>query len=865
MRYGATDRNLVHAGPFWTQPLAAQFSELRCTAEGLTTEEAQRRLRRCGPNLFKDHRRFSFVGRLVRRFRNPLILVLLAAATVSALTGDTASFLIIALVVTLGITLDTIQEHRATRAAERLRASVALIERVLRDGRETTIPAEQIVPGDIVLLSAGDLVPADGRIIEARDFFVTEALLTGEPYPREKRAGELPGERELANAANAAFTGSSVVSGSAKLLAVATGASTQLGQIADTLRTAPPPAALERGAYQFGLLIMRLTVLLALGVLLVNVIFQRPLMESFLFALALAVGLTPELLPMVLSVTLARGALRMAAERVIVKRLAAIHDLGSMDILCTDKTGTLTEAQIRLTGNVSLSGQDNARVFELAWLNSRFETGLRSPLDTAILEHPHTPDNRWTKIDEVPFGFERRRVSVLVESGQERLLIVKGAPEDVLRLCDRYMPDGGGPAQVLDGPASDSVRQTFERMSIDGYRLLAVAFRPVSRDHNHASLEDEKSLIFAGFAVFMDPPKPSAGAAIRALESLGVQIKVLSGDNENVTRHVCGALGIPAENLLTGAEIETLSDEALLARAEEAHLFCRVTPAQKNRILLSLKRRGHTVGFLGDGINDAPSLHAADAGISVDSAVDVAKEAADLILLDKDLRVLERGVREGRRTYANIMKYIMMGTSSNFGNMFSMAGASVLLSFLPMLPIQILLNNLLYDISEIPIPLDEVDPEMLATPQRWDMNFIRNFMVTLGPVSSVFDFLTFGLLIWGFDAGASLFQTGWFIESLATQVLVIFVIRTRRNPLKSAPHPLLAATSAATVLLGVALPYTPVGNWFGFTGPPPGFLAALAVMTACYLVLAETVKRWFYRHARSNSASRELRHAEASS
>ncbi len=839
------------ARPFWTRPLAAQLSDLNSSAGGISTAEAEARLGRFGPNVLRGRRRFSFLAQLLHRFRNPLVLVLLAAAGVSALTGDTASFLIVSSVVALGIALDTIQEHRANKAAERLRVSVGLIERVLRDGQETSIPAERIVPGDVVLLSAGDLVPADGRILEARDFFVSEALLTGEPYPREKRPGELDAGSDVAGASNAAFAGSSVVSGSAKLLAVVTGAATQLGQIADTLRTTPPPAALERGAYQFGLLIMRLTVLLALAVLLINVVFERPLMDSFLFALALAVGLTPELLPMVLSVTLARGALRMADARVIVKRLAAIHDLGSMDILCTDKTGTLTEARIRLTGHVSLTGEDSPRVLELAWLNSHFESGLRSALDTAILEHERAPQAGWVKIDEVPFGFERRRVSVLVERGDERLLVVKGAPEDLFRLCDRYMRDGSSPeeALALDEAAIEIARKTFETMSTSGYRLLAVAWRPVARDHVHASLEDETSLIFAGFAVFMDPPKASAGAAIRALEDLGVRIKVVSGDNEHVTRHVCLEIGIPAAEVLTGAELSTLSEEALLARVESVNLFCRVTPAQKNRILLALKRRGHTVGFLGDGINDAPSLHAADAGISVDSAVDVAKEAADLILLEKDLGVLERGVREGRRTYANIMKYIMMGTSSNFGNMFSMAAASVLLSFLPMLPIQILLNNLLYDISEIPIPLDEVDPESLAKPQRWDMNFIRNFMVTLGPVSSLFDFLTFALLIWGFHATAALFQTGWFIESLATQVLVIFVIRTRRNPLKSRPHPLLAGTSALVVVAGVVLPYTPVGTWFGFTPPPPQFLAALAAMTALYLVLAEMVKRRFYRHS----------------
>ena len=837
-------RRPVELSAFWTQPLAELMAAVGGSGNGLTSAEAQLRLGRYGPNLLKAQRRFSFIGKFLRRFRNPLVLILLAAALVAAATGDVPSFAIISIIVAMGVLLDAIQEHRAEEAAERLKQSVALTETVLRDGHDAIVRAEQIVPGDIVLLAAGDLVPADGRVIEARDFFVNEALLTGESYPREKAASGAVGSG-VTEATNAVFMGSSVISGSAKVLIVATGAATQLGQIADTLRTEPPPAALERGAYQFGLLIMRITVLLALFVLLVNLLFARPLLESFLFALALAVGLTPELLPMVVSVTLARGALRMSEQRVIVKRLAAIHDLGSMDVLCTDKTGTLTEAKIRVIGHISLSGQNSPRVLELAWLNSRFETGLRSPLDTAILEHG-AAEQGWQKIDEVPFGFERRRVSVLLERADQRMLVVKGAPEEMLRLCDRYEADGTTGPAALDERAIAVGRATFERMSAEGYRLLGIAWRPIDKAHSHASVEDESSLVFAGFVTFQDPPKASAGAAIRALADSGVAVKVLSGDNELVTQHVCREIGIPAHGVLTGQQLQSLSDEALLARLDDTTLFCRVNPAQKSRIIVALQRRGYTVGFLGDGINDAPSLHIADIGISVDSAVDVAKDAADMILLERDLGVLERGVREGRRTYANIMKYIMMGTSSNFGNMFSMAGASLLLSFLPMLPIQILLNNLLYDVSEIAIPLDDVDPETLAVPHRWDMAFIRNFMLTLGPVSSIFDFLTFGVLIWVFSAPEALFQTCWFIESLATQVLVIFVIRTRKSPLRSRPHRALAVTSILTVVAGVALPYTPLGRWFGFVPPSAAFLAAVAAMTASYLLIAETVKRMFY-------------------
>jgi Mg2+-importing ATPase len=776
------------------------------------------------------------------------VLILLAAAAISALTGDVASLVIISTIVLLSVLLDSVQEYRAEQAAEELRASVALKEQVLRDGRESTLRADDLVPGDVVLLAAGDLVPADGRVLEAKDFFVNEGLLTGESYPTEKHAAaEGIANADVAQATNAAFMGTSVVSGSAKLLLCATGNTTQLGEISATLRHTPPPTALERGVDEFGTLIVRLTILLVLFVLLVNTLFHRPLLESFLFALALAVGLTPELLPMIVSVTLARGAIRMARQKVIVKRLAAIHDLGSMDVLCTDKTGTLTEAKIALIRHITLSGADSERVLELAWLNSHFESGLRSPLDTAILEHePHSP-SAWTKLDEVPFDFERRRVSVLLEREGRRVLIVKGAPEDVLKLSNRYEQSGESDTPPLDAETLARAHKQFQTLGEEGFRVLGIAWRDEPVSQNHVAVADEQDFVFAGFAAFLDPPKASASAAIAALERSGIGIKILTGDNERVTQHVCAELGIPVEGLLTGTELSALSEEALSARIEETNLFCRVTPSQKNRIILALKRRGHVVGFLGDGINDAPSLHTSDVGISVDNAVDVAKDAADIILLDRDLAVVERGVREGRRTFGNIMKYIMMGTSSNFGNMFSMAGASLILPFLPMLPIQVLLNNFLYDLSEVPIPMDDVDDELLGQPRHWDIQFIRNFMLVLGSVSSVFDFLTFGLLLWVFNATEAVFQTGWFIESLATQVLVIFVIRTRRNPLRSRPNLLLAVTSLAVVVAGIVLPYTAIGRWFGFVPLPPAFLAALSAMVVCYLILAEGVKRWFYR------------------
>ena len=840
--------NKASGGAFWQTPLDELERQLGASSNGLNSSEAAARLLRYGANTLDSRQKYSFLLKVLSRFRNPLVLILLVAAVISGFTGDVASLVIISTMVLLSVLLDSVQEYRAEQAAEQLKVSVALKEQVLRDGREITIRADQLVLGDVVLLAAGDMVPADGRLLEARDFFVNEGLLTGESYPTEKHvAAEGTANVDVAQAANAAFMGTSVVSGSAKLLLCATGNATQLGEISATLRHTPPPAALERGVYEFGILIVRLTVLLVLFVLLVNTFFHRPLLESFLFALALAVGLTPELLPMIVSVTLARGAMRMAKQKVIVKRLAAIHDLGSMDVLCTDKTGTLTEAKIALIRHITLSGADSERVLELAWLNSHFESGLRSPLDAAILEHASSIPAGWIKIDEVPFDFERRRVSVLLEHGGRRILVIKGAPEDVLKLSSRYELSGENDTQPFDAAALARANTQFQTLCEEGFRVLGIAWREEPASQTHVVVSDEHDFVFAGYAAFLDPPKASAGQAIAALERSGVGIKIITGDNERVTQYVCTQLDIPIEGLLTGTELASLSEEALSARIEETNLFCRVNPSQKNRIILALKRRGHVVGYLGDGINDAPSLHTADVGISVDGAVDVAKDAADIILLEHDLEVVERGVREGRRTFGNIMKYIMMGTSSNFGNMFSMAGASLILPFLPMLPIQVLLNNFLYDLSEVPIPMDDVDDELLAQPRHWDIKFIRNFMLVLGSVSSIFDFLTFGLLLWVFNATETLFQTGWFMESLATQVLVIFVIRTRGSPLRSRPNPLLAGTSLIVAAVGVLLPYTAIGRWFGFVPLPLTFLAALGAMVVCYLVLAEGVKRWFYR------------------
>jgi Mg2+-importing ATPase len=665
----------------------------------------------------------------------------------------------------------------------------------------------------------------------------------------EKHARELTAPaQDLSQAENTVFMGTSVISGMSKAMVCRTGADTAMGDIADSLQAKAPPTAFELGTQSFGMLIMRLTFLLVLFVFLINAFFHRPFLESFLFAIALAVGLTPELLPMVITVTLSRGALRMAKKQVIVKRLSAIHNLGSMDVLCTDKTGTLTEGRIRLERHLDAGGNDSAQVLQLAYINSYFETGLKSPLDDAILEHKEIDASGWRKIDEVPFDFERRRVSVLLEQGEKRLLVVKGSPEDILRLSTQYALGEEQGAQVLDERARIRIQALHDDLEREGFRVLGIAWRTVALDHPHAEVDDETELIFAGFAAFLDPPKQSAAHALKALAADGVSVKIVTGDSELVTRYVCTRLGMPVTGVLAGSEIHQMDDPTLAVRVREANLLCRVTPAQKNRVILSLKAQGHTVGYLGDGINDAPSLRSADIGISVDSAVDAAKAAADMIMLREDLNVLHAGVMEGRRTFINIMKYIMMGTSSNFGNMFSMAGATLFLPFLPMLPAQILLNNLLYDVSELPIPMDNVDNAYLSHPRHWDTTFIRNFMWVVGPVSSIFDFLTFFILLKVFGADEKLFHTGWFIESISTQVLVIFVIRTRGNPFRSRPNIALTVTSLTVVLVAATLPFTPFAVQLGFVAPPPAFFMILPGMVLCYLVAVEFVKRYFYRH-----------------
>jgi Mg2+-importing ATPase len=821
------------------------MERLRASPKGLAAEDARQRLADVGANEPAHRRRGAVLRELLHFLANPLVVILLIASLVSAILGEPVNASIIALMVVLSVLLNFVQTYRSQRAAERLREGVAPTASALRDGQWIELPRRDLVPGDVIRLAAGDRVPADARLIETRDLHIQQAALTGESLPVEKAASDLPADApQLAEASNTVFLGTSVVSGTATALVVATGPATAFGDIAAQLSTEPPETEFQRGIRRFALLIMRTVLFLVLFVLLASFALHRAPLESFLFAVALAVGLTPEFLPMITTVTLAQGAVRMARRKVIVKHLAAIEDFGSMDILCSDKTGTLTSGEMQLDQCLTPLGEEADRTFLLAYVNASFETGIRSPLDAAILGHRQPDIQSFRKLDEIPFDFERRRLSVVVDTPDGRLLITKGAPEPLLQCCTDYEVNGS--TRALDRAASGRCQATYEALSTKGYRVLAVAYRPMSPQASY-SIADERDMVLAGFVTFSDPPMKGAKEALQALREDGVTVKIVTGDNELVAGHVCSTVGLDPGRIVLGGELDDMTDTALAAVAERTTVFARVSPAQKNRILRALRSRNHVVGFLGDGINDAPSLHTAEVGISVANAVDVAKDAADIILRERTLSVLHEGIIEGRKAFANVTKYLLMGTSSNFGNMFSMAGAVLFLPFLPMLPTQILLNNFLYDLAQITIPTDNVDDNFVRKPQRWNIDVIRNFMLFIGPISSIYDFLTFFVLLHVFHASAALFHTGWFVESLATQTLVLFVIRTAGNPLQSRPSIPLAATTVLIVCIGLILPYTTLSGPLGLVALPLSYFAFLAGATLTYLVLVEVVKRRLIR------------------
>jgi Mg2+-importing ATPase len=826
----------------WSVSSADLVRRLDSSLEGLSAADAARRLLETGPNRLREriHSRGPFL--LLRQFTSPIVLLLIGAALLSALVHDsTDAWIILAIVVVSGL-LGFWQEYDAANTVEGLLAVVELKTTVLRDRRTTQIPVDDVVPGDVVELSAGSGIPADCRLLVSKDLFVNEATLTGETFPVEKQPADLPESTPLASRTNALFMGTHVISGSGRALVAETGRNTEFGRVSQRLRVRAPETEFERGVRRFGVFLMEVTLLLVVGIFAVNVYLDKPVVDSFLFALALAVGLTPQLLPAIISVNLAKGAKRMAAKQVIVKRLAAIENFGSMDVLCSDKTGTLTEGQIAVRSALDAHGDESDRVLLYAYVNASFQTGFENPIDAAVRSHRHFDLSAWQRLDEIPYDFTRKRLSVLAADGQRHVLISKGAVEAVISVCcDAEIAGTRRPIQEVE----PGIRQQYATLSTEGFRTLAVAVRelPGATEVHKA---DEQGMTFVGLLVLHDPVKPDAESTVIALKAAGVRLKVITGDNVLVAAQVATRVGIHSPVVLTARDLHAISDDALPVRAAAADVFAEIEPNQKERLIRALKRAGHVVGYMGDGINDAPALHAADVSVSVQNAADVAKSAADIVLLQQDLGVLEEGIREGRQTFANTLKYVFMATSANFGNMFSMAGASLFLPFLPLLPKQILLMNLLTDMPELAIGTDRVDRQWIERPHRWSVRFIRNFMLTFGALSSIFDYLTFGVLLWLLGAGVEEFRTGWFIESVISATLIVLVVRTRGPLVASRPSTPLMAATLAVVSVTLIFPLTAVAGVFGFTAVPASFVFMMGAIVLAYVGSAEFVKRWFY-------------------
>lgn len=834
----------IYQPAFWSIPAPELLQELQTTPQGLAKDEARQRLARYGFNLLKPKKRSDALTLLIDQFKSPIILILLFAVGLSLFLHDPADALIILLIVLVSGLLGFWQERGAMNAVEKLLAIVQIKTTVLRNRASEEIPVEEIVLGDIVVLNAGNVIPGDCLLLDSKDLFVDEATLTGETYPVEKAAGVLPTETPLNQRTNSLFMGTHVISGSAKALVVHTGKETEFGKVSERLKLRPPETEFERGVRRFGYFLMEVTLVLVIFIFAINVYFTRPVLESFLFAMALAVGLTPQLLPAIISINLAHGAKRMAIEKVIVKRLASIENFGSMSVLCSDKTGTLTEGVVQLHSALDVHGKESEKVLLYAYLNAFYETGFANPIDEAIRTHHPFDVSLYQKLDEVPYDFIRKRLSILVSKGEQNLMVTKGAFQNVLAVCSSAEISEGTIANIA--AVQEQIQQRFEEISHKGFRTLGIAYRDVGS----ASLitkDNEVTMTFLGFLILFDPPKPGINQIISQMKHLGVSLKIITGDNHLVAANVSQQVELLNPHILTGRDLHQMSDEALLKRVNEVDVFAEVEPNHKERIILALKKAGHVVGYIGDGINDASALHAADVGISVDSAVDVAKEAADIVLLEKDLGVLVQGLYEGRRTFANTLKYVFMATSANFGNMFSMAGASLFLPFLPLLPKQILLTNLLTDFPEMTIASDNVDKEMVERPRRWDIKFIRNFMMTFGIVSSVFDYLTFGVLLLILHATTDQFRTGWFLESVISASSVVLVVRSRKPFFKSRPGKYLLIATLMIVGVTLIFPYTPFGKTFGFSPLPISFLLFMGVIVILYIIAAEIAKRVFYK------------------
>lgn len=832
-------------GAYWSLETNDLLLRLGASVSGLASSEAASRLAKFGRNSPASTSSASALAVFARQFRSPLVLILIFAASVSASVGEGQEAAIIGAIVLASCVLSFTQEYGASRATEALKHRISRKAIVLRDGAECSVAAEEIVPGDVIRLSAGNLIPADGIILDARDFNVSEAVLTGETFPAVKTPGRSAREAALTLRTNAVFMGTSVRSGTATVLAVATGIRTEFASIAAALERQIPETGFARGIRLFGYLMTEIMLAIVIVVFFANLLLHRPLIESLLFSLALAVGLTPELLPAIISVTLARGARAMAANGVIVRRLDAIENLGSMDLLCTDKTGTLTEGVIHLDGWLDVDGTPSTNVLLWARLNATLQTGLKNPLDEAIAGAGEGASSAaFTKVDEIPYDFIRKRLSVVVRTNDaQNLLITKGAVQNIFETCSFVQTAKG--LEPLDETHRAAIDEKFRRWSADGYRVLGLAIRRFESAKTF-SRKDEIDLAFAGFLLFLDPPKKGVKETLAELAKRGIAVKVISGDNRYVAAHLAQAVGLHADRIMTGEELSKLTKSALFAGVQHTDLFVEIDPNQKERIVQALRSRGHVVGYLGDGINDAPALHEADIGISVDSAVDVAREAADIILLKQDLGVLVRGVDDGRKTFANTMKYISITTSANFGNMISMAVASMFLPFLPLLAKQILLNNFLSDLPSLAIASDNVDPDQLRRPRHWDIRFVRRFMISFGLVSSLFDFATFAFLLFFAHATEAAFQTAWFVESLLTELAIVLIVRTHRAFWASRPSPLLAWLTLAVGIIAIMIPYLPFAAWFGFVPLPLPVLAGLVAITALYLLASEATKRWFF-------------------
>jgi len=829
---------------FWSVDGADLLSRLESTKSGLTSDEAKRRRVIFGANTLTKGKHTGSLFLLISQFKSPIILILLFATALSFFLKDPVDAAIILSIVLVSGLLGFFQERGATNAVEKLLSIVQIKTKAVRDGVPVEIPVDQIVPGDIVMLSAGDVVPGDGLILESKDLYVDEAMLTGETYPAEKEAGVLGADTPLGKRANALLMGTHIISGSATALVALTGRDTEFGKVSEHLKFRPLETEFERGIRQFGFFLMEITLILVVAIFCINIFLARAVLDSFLFSLALAVGLTPQLLPAIISINLSHGAKRMAEKKVIIKRLSSIENFGSMNILCSDKTGTLTTGTVQLNSALDARGGSSDAVFHQAYLNAFYETGFTNPIDKAILDYRKEDITGYQKVDEIPYDFLRKRLSVLVKKENQNLMVTKGALSNVLDVCTTVETARGETGPIAD--ELENIQKQFEALSDKGFRILGLASKKLEADES-MSRDDEKEMTFSGFLVFFDPLKADITETIEKLSGLGVKLKIITGDNRLVASYVSGQIGLKGAKILTGPELHQMSDAALLHRVGTVSVFAEIEPNQKERIIIALKKAGNVVGYMGDGINDASAIHAADVGISVESAVDVAKDAADIVLLEKDLAVLVEGVREGRTTFANTIKYVFMATSANFGNMFSMAGISLVLPFLPLLPKQILLTNLMTDLPEMTIGTDSVDPEMIDYPRRWNIKAIKKFMITFGIVSSIFDFITFGALLLVLKAGQIEFRTGWFLESVLSASLIVLVIRSRKPFLKSKPGKYLLIATMGVITGTILIMLSPLAPIFGFTALSFPYFLIIALIIAIYIFTTEMVKKVFYK------------------